>query len=94
MSLSPSVISTPIRVSSSRRFNAIIPLARWFLYAVNAVFLTVPEAVAIIMNLSSSYSRTGKIAVIRSPSSSGKILTIGRPRAVLLASGNWNTFNQ
>ena len=71
-----------------------MPLARWLEYASKRVFFTVPEAVAITIYLSSAYSRTGNIAVIRSSLSNGKILTIGRPRAVRLANGNWYTFNQ
>ena len=88
ISLLPSVISTPINSSSSRRFKAMIPLERGRLNSVKAIFFTTPPAVAMITNLSSSYAVTGKIAVIRSFSPNGKILTIGRPREPRLACGS------
>ena len=49
---------------------------------------TLPLAVAKKINRFSGYSRTGKIAVIRSFSSSGSRFTIGRPRAVRLPIGS------
>ncbi len=47
----------------------------------SGVFFTVPDVVAMKTNLSSSNSRTGRMALMRSPSSSGSRLTIGLPRA-------------
>ena len=54
ISLLPSVISTPINSSSSRKFNAMIPFERGRLNSVKAIFFTIPPAVAITTNLSSS----------------------------------------
>ena len=92
ISLSPLVISTPISSSPSRSVSAIRPFARTLLNASNATFFTTPLAVAIKTNLSAENSPfgIGKIAVIRSFSSftSGKIFTIGVPRAPRLACGN------
>ena len=48
--------------------------------ASSEVFLTVPCAVAMNTNLSSSNSRIGSTAVIRSPSCSGSRFTMGLPR--------------
>ena len=87
-SLLPSVKSTPISSSPSFKLTAIIPALRGRLKSCNGVFLTVPLAVAIKTNLPSSYSLTGRIAVIRSSCSRGNKLIIGRPRAPRLASGN------
>jgi hypothetical protein len=53
----------------------------------SGVFLTVPSRVAMKMNLSSTNSLTGSTALIRSPSSSGKRLTIGLPRLIRLPCG-------
>ena len=54
ISLEPSVISTPINSSSSRKFKAMIPLERGRLNSVSAIFFTIPPAVAMMTNLSSS----------------------------------------
>ena len=88
ISLCPSVRSTPISSLPSFRFTAMIPLALGREYCVNSVFFTVPLVVAIKTYLPASNSCIGRIAVIRSPSSRGRILTIGRPLAFRLASGN------
>ena len=66
-----------------------IPARRRRENATSEVFLTVPMAVAMNTNLSSSYSRMGSTAVMRSPSCSGSRLTIGLPRALRAAIGNW-----
>ncbi len=57
-----------------------MPAVRGRENATSEVFLTVPSAVAMKMYLSSSYSRIGSTAVMRSPSCSGSRLTIGLPR--------------
>ena len=57
-----------------------MPALRGFAKLVSGVFFTVPMAVAMKTKCSSSISLTGRIAVIFSPSSSGKRLTIGLPR--------------
>ena len=88
ISLLPSVISTLIKWSSSNKSKPITPFARTFLKLVNALFFTIPLAVAKKMYLSSSYSRTGRIAVILSSFSSGNRLTNGFPLAVRDAIGN------
>ncbi len=64
-----------------------MPLVRGREKSVSAVFFTVPVVVAMKMNLSASNSRTGRMALMRSPSSSGSRLTIGLPRAWRLACG-------
>ena len=84
-----SVKSTPINSSPSFKLTAMIPALRGRLKSCRGVFFTVPLAVAIKTNLPSSYSLTGKMAVIRSFCSRGNKLIIGRPRAPRLASGNW-----
>ena len=58
----------------------------------SGVFFTVPCAVAMNTKWFSSNSFTGTTAVIFSPSSSGNMLTIGLPRAVLPPCGTSNTF--
>ena len=84
----PSVMSTPMSWSSSRRSTAMIPLVRGREKSTSGVFLTVPEAVAMNTKRSAAYSRTGSTALIRSPCSSGSRLTIGRPRALRPACGS------
>ena len=88
ISLEPSVISTPTKRSLSSKSIAIIPELRGRENAGNGTFFTVPYLVAMNTNLPSSYSRTGNIALIDSFSAKGKILIIGLPREILLASGN------
>ena len=55
----------------------------------SGVFLTVPPEVAMNTKLFSSYSRIGKTALMRSPSSSGSRLMMGLPREPRLACGTW-----
>ena len=93
-SCAPSVNSTPTNLSPSRNSTAIMPEARGRENSFNGVFLTVPFAVAKNTNLSSSYSRIGNTALMRSSLSNGNKLIIGRPRAVRPACGTSNTFNQ
>ena len=88
MLCAPSVMSTPINWSSSRRSTAIMPLDRGREKSTSGVFFTVPDAVAMNTKRSSVYSRTGSTALMRSPCSSGSRLTIGRPRAVRPACGS------
>ena len=66
-----------------------MPLVRGRENAASGVFLTVPCAVAMNTNLSSSNSLIGSTAVMRSPSSSGSRFTIGLPREPRLACGSW-----
>ena len=66
-----------------------MPLERGREKSLSGVFLTVPDAVAMNTKRSSAYSRTGSTALMRSSASSGSRLTIGRPRAVRPACGNW-----
>ncbi len=88
ISLLPSVISTPISSSPSLRLMARIPEESGRLKSERLVFFTVPLAVAKKTYFSASYSFTGKMAVMRSPSSSGSRLMMGRPRAPRDASGS------
>jgi DNA gyrase subunit A len=53
----------------------------------NGTFLTVPRSVAMKTKCPSRNSSTGNMAVMFSPSISGKIFTTGRPRDVRLACG-------
>ncbi len=88
ISLLPSVISTPISSSPSLRLMARIPEESGRLKSERLVFFTVPLAVAKKTYFSASYSLTGRMAVMRSPSSSGSRLMMGRPRAPRDASGS------
>ena len=88
ISLLPSVMSTPISSSPSLRLMARIPEESGRLKSDRLVFFTVPLAVAKKTYLSASYSFTGSMAVMRSPSSSGSRLMMGRPRAPRDASGS------
>ncbi len=54
----------------------------------SGVFLTVPLRVAMKTKWASSNSRTGTTALMRSPSSSGSRLMIGRPREARLPWGS------
>ncbi|MNC03882.1 hypothetical protein D3C75_513080 [compost metagenome] len=88
ISLLPSVMSTPISSSPSLRLMARIPEESGRLKSDRLVFFTVPLAVAKKTYFSASYSFTGRMAVMRSPSSSGSRLMMGRPRAPRDASGS------
>ncbi len=85
----PSVIATLTSRSSLRRSMAMMPLDLGRENRFSAVFLTVPPLVAMKTNASSSKSRIGSTALIRSPSSSGRRFTIGLPREPRLACGTW-----
>ncbi len=82
------MIATPTNLSPSRKSIAIMPFDRGRENSVKFTFLTVPCEVAINTFLSSTKSRTGKIAVIRSFSCNGNKLTIGLPRDNRPACGN------
>ncbi len=84
----PSVIATPTSLSPGSRPTAMMPAARGRENAASGVFLTVPAAVAMNTKRSSSYSRIGSTAVMRSPSSSGSRFTIGLPREPRPACGS------
>ena len=84
--LFPSVISTPINLSSSLRFIAIIPPCLGFEYSDNFVFLIIPFLVAINKNPLSKLS-TETIAAIFSSLSNFTKLTIAVPLAYLPDSG-------
>ena len=88
-SLLPSVIAVPTSSSPSSSSMALRPTLRWRAKLSRAVFFTVPLAVAMNTKWFSVYSLTGSILVIRSFSSSGRILMMGLPLDVLLATGIW-----
>ena len=84
---SPLVMAAPINILPSSNSIAIKPEVRCLEKSISGVFFTVPLVVAMKMNWSSRYSDTGNIAVMRSPSSSGRMLTTGLPLAARLATG-------
>lgn len=92
ISLVPSVISTPTALIPFLERTARIPELRRE-NADSSVFHAHSLAVAKKTYLSAArQDLTGRIAVIRSFSSNGKRLTMGRPRAARLASGKLQTF--
>ena len=60
----------------------------------SGVFLTVPSEVDMNTTCSSSNALTGSTTVIFSPSTSGNMLTIGRPRELREPCGTSQTFSQ
>ena len=71
-----------------------IPFSRGREKSDSGVFFTVPCAVAMTTKRSSSKLFTGSTALIRSPSASGKRLTIGRPRLARVPAGTSYPFSQ
>ncbi len=94
ISCSPSVRAVPTNSSSSSKSTAIMPLARGREKSFSFTRFTIELRVAINTMRSSSNSSTGKTEVMCSPSSNGKIFTIGLPRLPRLASGNCHVFCQ
>ena len=83
----PVVFKTAISSSSSSSDRARMPAFLAVFKSPNLMRLTVPFRVTITRYSSVSISRVRSIAVIRSPDSSGRTLTMAVPRAVRPASG-------
>ena len=90
----PSVSATVISLSSSSRFTAMMPPARGWEYSSSGVFFTTPSRVAIMMNLSSVNSFTGRMAEIFSFGERFRRLTIALPRVARPPSGISYTLSQ
>jgi len=83
----PSVSATPTRQSPSSRSTAMIPDGRGRENSASEVFFTTPSCVAKNTYCSSWNSFTGRMALMRSPSSIFSRFTIGLPRLVRLPCG-------
>ena len=93
--LSPSVSRTEISSSSSSSFRARMPLFRIFFRDSTGRRLTVPPRVTITRKRSPVDTSLVEImALTRSPGSTGRMLTIFEPLAVLPEAGIWYPFRR